>query len=76
MNNKISSFLMNVVLSVLFVGILFLPAASMGFLGVDVDRGARVLPAQTSVAPESSYEQEFPMMESDTRPPVELDFEM
>lgn len=38
MNEKISSFMINSVLAILFVGILLLPAASSGLLGVQ-DRG-------------------------------------
>jgi hypothetical protein len=45
MNEKVSSFLINSVLTVLLVGILALPAASAGLLGVN--KGSQVLSAES-----------------------------
>ncbi|MFA6981531.1 MAG: hypothetical protein WC243_00685 [Patescibacteria group bacterium] len=61
MNEKISSFLVNSVLTVLLIGILILPAASAGLLGVG--KGEQVLSAQSA--------QEDPLVEQ-TPPAVNI----
>jgi hypothetical protein len=65
MNEKINSFVVNSVLTVLLVGILVLPAASGGLLGVQ--KGSQVLSAESS-------QQEHNFATEETSPSVSVQY--